>query len=214
MELSTIETPNGSYAYQEISCETDKKLDLKIAKKNLLEFKKILDKHQIRFGLIGGTLLGAIRDKGFIPHDHDIDLFMLKEHQEQILLVLHTLRENGFEVGRYDIDIISFFRDNEYIDIYFYSKSGKKERVFEFWSIKSHYLENLVEYDFLGDKFYIPEKAEGLLADLYGKGWKIPDPTFTTSQNYKTSYKIKMFIRDHFSLLFKGLSWGKHKLAY
>ena len=213
MALSTIETSNGIYEYQEVPCETDKRLDFEIAKKNLLEFKQILDKHNIRFGLIGGTLLGAIRDKGFIPHDHDIDLFMLKEHQEQVLSALHILREHGFEVGRYDVDLISFFRDDEYIDIYFYRKSGKKERIFHLWSIQSHYLENLVEYDFLGDTFYIPENAEDLLVDLYGEGWKVPDPTFTTSQNFKTSYKIKIFIRDHFAPLFKALSWGKHKLA-
>ena len=43
-----------------------KTLDIKTARKNLLDVKKILDFHNIKFGLIYGTLLGAIRENNFI----------------------------------------------------------------------------------------------------------------------------------------------------
>ncbi|MCM1122146.1 MAG: LicD family protein [Eubacterium sp.] len=44
---------------------------------NLLkEFKGICDKYQLRYFAIGGTCIGAVRHKGFIPWDDDIDVAM------------------------------------------------------------------------------------------------------------------------------------------
>ena len=48
------------------------KIDLEIVK-NVI---KVFEKYDLKYFMLGGTMLGAIRHGGFIPWDDDIDLGM------------------------------------------------------------------------------------------------------------------------------------------
>ena len=51
------------------------------------KFKKICEKHGLSYCASSGTLLGAVRHKGFIPWDDDIDLFLPWDDYKMFLKV-------------------------------------------------------------------------------------------------------------------------------
>ena len=52
-----------------------------------IEIEKIIKRHQLRYFAIGGTCLGAVRHKGFIPWDDDFDIAMPDEDYKFFLKV-------------------------------------------------------------------------------------------------------------------------------
>lgn len=91
--------------------------ELKEVQKILLQIMDYIDtvcnENNLRYYLAGGTLLGAIRHKGFIPWDDDVDISMPREDYEKLRLIIKKspksrykcidLNENNYHLCFYKI---------------------------------------------------------------------------------------------------------------
>ncbi len=66
---------------------------------------KICRKHNIKYWLSSGTLLGAVRHGGFIPWDDDVDIEMMKKDYIRFKKIANTeLIDMGFILHTHDVD--------------------------------------------------------------------------------------------------------------
>jgi phosphorylcholine metabolism protein LicD len=195
-----------------------------VIKKHGLEALTIIhdtfEENNIVYWLDGGTLLGFVRDKGFIKKDQDIDIGIF--YEEGILeKIYELLKSKGFNIN-YDftldgivresrveykgvgIDIMCYFEDNNGHP-YMYNFNGN--------SVTKHLYP--VEYIFdkgvfnkrikikINDKeFYIPKNFEKVLTSNYGD-WETP---ILKSQGYQMfqgpntrHYKDRIAYKNHYA---------------
>lgn len=94
-----------------------KEIELKM----LIEFDNICKKNNIKYILCGGTLIGAIRHKGFIPWDDDIDVLMLrKDYNKFFQIQKKELHKNYYFQGM----------ENEEKCITIFSKIRRKDSIY------------------------------------------------------------------------------------
>jgi len=180
----------------------DKKIDPQVMIDDLKILSFYLDKIDICWGPAFGTLIGIVRNDDFIPWIPNFDIFILKEDEERFKDVLWLLKEEGFQLVRYERRGLYYLeRKGEYFKIFVLRKisseirhTGGSDFVYE------KYLQNTVKWDFKGVELNVPQELDEYLSFQYGN-WIVPAQT----KFYKRSLwgqfflKAEMWIQDHLS---------------
>ena len=132
--------------------ESDKKLrklqqtELEV----LMELDRVCRKHNMRYYIVGGTLIGAARTGGFIPWDDDIDVSMPREDFDK-LLKLKDEFSSDFFLQTHKTEKECYF---------FYAKLRKNgtyfgEDKFEHTGIHKGIFMDIFPLDFISDKGFV-----------------------------------------------------------
>ena len=202
--MPKIKTTNGIIHYKTIPLYCGfTRIDKIIEEENLLLFKEVMDKNNIPFIFLGGTLMGAVREKDFIEHDDDIDLGIDIKYLQSVIDLLPTFIERGFEIARYDRHcIISIIRKGQYVDLAFFEKYNETTSSCSGWLVLTRFLDNTCYIDFKGQQYLAPKDYKDYLRCEFGDNWMTPIAYFDFNQPkwkiaiIKLSEKIKGILPD------------------
>ena len=115
--------------------------NIQLAENYILQrVKDICDANGLQMVLIGGTLLGAVRHRGFIPWDNDIDIGMLRDDFRKLRALLEDneeLRADYFYNYAAGLKIPKIkFRHNDtfWIDVFLFDRlDASEDTVDEIW---------------------------------------------------------------------------------
>jgi len=160
---------------------SEPRLDIPVAVENLSLFKDIAGKYKLPFLLIYGTLLGAVREQSFLPHDSDTDLTIDRKHEDVLLEMIPEMEKAGLLLIRYEklvlfgkgIVTYSFMKNGMWIDIYMMQKTWNSYMVYGKKYPRKHFdkTDTILFYDC---EYLIPHDPGGFLAYVYGVNWRVP----------------------------------------
>ena len=122
--------------------------ELKKMQKDILdEVVAFCEKNGIRYFLAYGTLLGAIRHKGYIPWDDDIDIHMPRPDYEKFIELYNNNANSKYRIvsheldRRYKVPFAKIFLKGTIVDEFFYKQSvfGVYVDIFPLDGIKSRW---------------------------------------------------------------------------
>ncbi len=207
--MATILVNGQPWEYEETSyltCGSDV-MDHEDAKYILLTAKKVLDENNVPFMLMYGTLLGAIRDNGFIKNDHDMDLLIFEKDRQNLINSIPDFAKHGVMFTRKSEPwVYTFQYKNASCDFYVVQDAG--------WPYKYRYCRITLDYIqksffqqtekflFLNEQFDVPKNPKRILEYFYGKNWRIPQRKSARAQSRLLFHMIiKKFIKRAWSYI-------------
>lgn len=158
----------------------------------LLAFDDLCKRNKIKYFLGYGTALGAVRHKGFIPWDDDVDVIMLREDYNRIC----ELKKEEFPAGLF---LQTVYTDSEYpypfaklrdVNTTFVEKGYGKLNIchgiyidiFPLDTISSHFGKRIVQY-FLAEyiwamtaKYRITGRMGKMITNILN--WRVPEEKY------------------------------------
>ena len=86
------------YTAEQLKCLQEIEIDI------LKEIERVCDVLDIQYFANYGTLLGAVRHKGFIPWDDDIDICMLRKDYDRFILEAPKVLKKGYTLQHFLVD--------------------------------------------------------------------------------------------------------------
>lgn len=140
---------------------------------------------------IYGTLLGVVREGGYIGHDVDFDSAFVSRHTdgpaaaEELVEIAMALIEHGLEVEclRFNLHIYDSDDTDVKVDLFhtYFDQGGVLQFPFGIAGTNPVTRDEwcgVREIEFPGGVGLVPENAERLVEHLYGADWRQPKPGF------------------------------------
>lgn len=152
-----------------VMSDNDLKLLQETLNKMLIDIDNIAKMHNLNCILSGGTLLGAIRHKGFIPWDDDVDLMMLRADYDKLKDIIEKDYSDKYIVEVPDKNktinkmMKIYLKGTKYVEI---SNEGWPQNKYIFIDIFP--IENLPKrYKIRGRLYFVCIRASSVSADLW-----------------------------------------------
>lgn len=210
-----IKNTKGLSLLLSIYDEIKKRKSVRYFKKNGYRINNLIYealKGKITYYTWAGTLLGVIRENGFIKYDDDLDYGIRINSEEDWITLKNALEKNKFKLLKYytvnnQIRELTFCYKSIHVDFFRETINENNKSYLEaFYRIREKHYNNR-EYSIIriniqpadtfkeiiinDSHFFVPDNYESYLEANYGKEWRIPNKDKSNQDMFGNKEKIQ-----------------------